>query len=101
MLNQKKLTTKVLVELANILANVSKKGIIRSGDDMNNYAGLNKTGFYEIQSGVANAPTTWVWCIIIGGTGTLQLVFSASRIYVRAYTGNPLAWTTWKGVNLT
>lgn len=101
MLSQKKLYTKTLVALANVLANVTKKGIIYSGDDMNNYTGTDKTGFYEIRNNVGHTPQDWTWCIVIGGSGTLQLAFSQNKIFIRAYTGTPLTWTAWRSITLT
>lgn len=81
---------------------VSKEiAVLRSGDDLDNYKGTNATGLYEITTGVANAPIEWCWMLVIGGSGSIQIIFSQTRIYVRAYTGNPLHWQAWCQVGLT
>lgn len=72
-----------------------------SNVDLNDYKGIDAAGFYYISTGVQNTPASWSWLIIIGGSGTVQIVIQTNAIYVRAYTGNPLAWTTWTKAALT
>lgn len=67
-----------------------------SSGDLDDLKGVDKTGFYYIRTGVAHAPQDWIWCLVIGGIGTVQLCFSQNNIFERAYTGSPLAWTEWK-----
>lgn len=72
-----------------------------SNVDLNDYKGIDAAGFYFISTGVQNTPANWSWLIVIGGSGTTQIVIQTNAIYVRAYTGSPLAWTTWTKAALT
>lgn len=77
---------------------VSQTAADLSNVDLNDY---RASGFYYIRTGVANAPADWCWCIVCNGIGTMQMCVIANRIYVRCYTGSPLAWTNWKSVALS
>lgn len=74
------------------------KRSLTTGDDLNSLVGANASGLYQIQSGVSNAPSDWSWLVVTGGTGSSQLVITATRLFFRAYTGTPLAWTAWRKV---
>lgn len=80
------------------LNGVSQTAVNLSNVDLNDY---RASGFYYIRTGVANAPTDWCWCIVCNGLGTVQMCITVASIYVRGYTGNPLAWTNWRSVGLT
>lgn len=71
---------------------------LSSGDNLNNLIGDSATGFYYVGVGVANAPQDWTWLIVIGGSGTMQVGFSENKIFLRAYTGSPLLWTSWRQI---
>ena len=88
---------KVLNEKIPTIAN---SRILNSGD-LNDLIGAENAGFYYIQPGVTNAPQTWTWLLVMGGTGTAQLMLSQNRLYLRAYTGSPLAWTAWTTIVLS
>lgn len=66
--------------------------------DLNDYKG---TGLYEITTNNSHAPTTWAWMLVIGGIGSIQIVFAQTYIYVRTYSGSPLTWSTWRRVGLS
>ena len=72
-----------------------------SSYDLNDLRGPGATGFYEIGQNLPNSPASWCWFMVIGGTGTIQIAFAPNKIYIRAYTGNPLAWTAWKSITLS
>ena len=72
-----------------------------SSYDLNDLRGPGATGFYEIGQNLPNSPASWCWFMVIGGTGTIQIAFAPNKIYIRAYTGNPLAWTVWKSITLS
>ena len=74
---------------------------LSSGDDLNNIRGTENAGAYYITTGVTNAPVAWTWLLVLGGVGTIQILFGESFIRIRAYTGNPIAWTSWKVAYLT
>ena len=76
----------------------SQTTILSSGNDMND---IKTQGFYYVQTGVTNAPQSWCWCIVIGGSGVMQIVISTTKIYTRAFTGSPLAWESWKSITLS
>lgn len=72
---------------------------LQSGDDLNNYKGPGYTGCYVIVPGVVNSPANYCWVFVIGGTGTQQVAFEDKEgVYIRAYTGAPIAWTAWKKI---
>ena len=75
--------------------------ILNNTKNLNDFKNQNCCGFYYCQAGVANAPTDWSWLLVINGSGTIQVCFTQSRIFIRAYTGNPLAWTNWASIVLT
>lgn len=77
------------------------RGALSSGSDLNDLNHAYDDGLYRIKSGVDNAPTTWTWMLVItgGDSGVCQIVFSSTKIYLRAYTGNPLAWTAWRHID--
>ena len=81
------------------MPSITNGRILNSGD-LNDLKGSENAGFYYVQTGVNNAPQAWTWLLVMGGTGTVQLLFSQNRIYLRAYTGNPLAWTNWTNILL-
>jgi hypothetical protein len=87
--------------LTTLVSNAIKKGRLTAGADLNDYKGIYNSGLYEITNGVANTPQAWTWLIVIGGTGTAQIVVGQNVIYVRCYTGTPLAWTVWRKITLT
>ena len=67
--------------------------------DLNNLAGVS--GFYYINANVTNAPTSYCMLLSVartasGASATFQIAWKGANLYTRAYTGNPLAWTTWK-----
>ena len=72
-----------------------------SSYDLNDLRGSGATGFYEIGQNLPNSPASWCWMMVIGGIGTIQIAFAPTKIYIRAYTGNPLAWTAWKSITLS
>ena len=74
--------------------------VLGSGDNLNNLTGNDKAGFYQITTGVTNAPASWSWLLVLSGAGTAQIVFDSTKIYSRVLTGSPLAWTAWKSVTL-
>ena len=77
------------------------RATLGSGDDLNTLTGWDSAGLYQISTSVANSPASWCWLLVIGGAGTIQVVFESSRINMRAYTGSPLAWGSWRKVDLT
>ena len=74
--------------------------ILDNTKDLNNFKDQNCCGFYYCKTNVVNAPTSWMWLLVINGVGTVQIGFTQNRIYIRAYTGNPLAWTNWVSIVL-
>lgn len=70
-------------------------GKILNSGDLNDLKGAENAGFYYIQTGVSHSPQDWSWLLVMGGTGTVQVCFSQNKIIIRAYTGSPLAWTSW------
>ena len=67
-----------------------------SGDNLNNLTGKSSTGVYYISTGVSNSPVDWATLLVIGGIGTSQIIFNVNTIYMRMYTGSPLAWSAWR-----
>lgn len=67
-----------------------------AGDDLNNLYNDYDSGFYRINSGVANSPQDWCRLIVIGGSGCAQLIITPSNLWYRMYTGSPLAWSSWR-----
>ena len=90
--------TAAISTLNSNLSKVLQSTELFSGDDLNN---VTTPGFYYIRSGVANCPEDWTWMIVIGGLGIRQVLFRTNLISTRAYTGSPLAWTTWKSATLS
>ena len=81
------------------LNGVSQNAVnLSNGDDLDNY---HTSGFYLIRAGVANAPRDWSWLIVCNGYGTMQMCITPTDIFVRCYTGTPLAWTRWRSVALS
>lgn len=74
--------------------------VLVSGDNLNDIYGNLLTACY-ITSGVINSPDSWVWLLVLGGTGTTQVIFAPNYIKIRSYTGSPIAWTQWRTVNLS
>ena len=79
---------------------------IYTGDDLNNYYGINRSGFYYVsasQGSVSNCPIGWCGLLVImtEDGGGVQLVFAENGLYIRNRSGIPLAWTAWKKVTLT
>lgn len=70
--------------------------VLGSGDNLNTLYSLEDSGFYQITTGVANAPVTWCKLIVIGGAGCAQLIIEGNALYYRMYTGNPARWTSWR-----
>ena len=69
---------------------------LTSGSDLNDIKTIDKAGVYGIASGVANCPVAWSSMIAIPSSGGMhQLVFNVGEVYVRSYTGSPLAWSDW------
>jgi len=87
-----------IATLKDNLSKVLQSTELSSGDDLDN---VKTPGFYYIRSGVANCPEDWTWMIVIGGLGIRQVLFRTNLISTRAYTGSPLAWTTWKSATLS
>lgn len=76
------------------ITSIANGNVLTSGD-LNDLKGASNAGFYYIQTGVAHSPQNWSWLLVMGGTGTVQVVFTQNKIILRAYTGSPLAWTDW------
>ena len=75
-----------------------------SSDDLNNLNKKERTGVYQITSGVSNAPANWsiLFNVCVSDNGyTAQMVFTHLGIWARLYSGNPLAWEAWRHVTLT
>ena len=56
------------------------------------------TGFYYVYTGCSNAPESYGWMLVMAEASreyTCQMFIKSGAIWVRAYTGNPLAWTSW------
>lgn len=74
----------------------SGQGNYINNSNLNNYT---ESGFYIVGSGNTNAPESWAAMIVCsaGNTayGVHQMMFNANGMWIRSYTGSPLAWTTW------
>lgn len=79
---------------------VFSKGIISSGDDLNN---VTDEGIYTIVNTPTNSPENTDFCGMIvqkSPNGDIrQIIFksgsAAGYMYIRSYSGNPLAWQSW------
>ena len=73
-----------------------------SSKDLNDYS---NTGFFTIGTDVVNSPVNYAWLMIIRSPGSdnacVQVLIKPGMVHIRAFTGNPLAWTNWYKVNLT
>lgn len=79
------------------------KGIITSGDDLDNYWGPRNAGLWVVNataSDVSNCPLSYCGLIVIalGQSGANQLAFSSSGIFKRSKVGATPTWTEWKSV---
>lgn len=78
--------------------------ILYPGDDLNNLTKRNASGMYYITTAV-HAPDNY--CMLINMCAqddrfTQQFVVAQnSRIYARAFVGNPQEWSAWKSVSLS
>ena len=71
---------------------------LTSSDDLNDLYNEADSGWYSLGNNVQNAPESWCRMLVIGGSGCSQVVFTATFIYVRMYTGSPLAWLAWRKI---
>lgn len=70
---------------------------VPSGDDLDDYRGEERQGFYYISTGVVNSPTNRAALMVMSkGSFTLQFIIRGFHIYWRDYSGNPLAWGKWR-----
>ena len=88
------------VELPNANGTIALKEPINlnTTDDLNSLNQPNQSGMYYIQSSAVNAPTVWASLEVIArpSGGCTQIVTSTNGIWVRQYTGSPLAWSIWR-----
>lgn len=75
--------------------------LLDSSTNLNNLRGASAAGFYEVGANVPNAAQDWGFLLVWGVDGTIQVEVVPSKIYVRAYTGAPKAWTAWKSITLS
>ena len=74
-------------------------GVLTNSDDLNN---VMRIGIYGIQTKPANCPDNANYSTLevlnlssTPGTGRQQRITKKDAIWVRAYTGNPVAWSNW------
>lgn len=77
------------------------KKSLTSGDDLNTLTGSKDNGEYLIGNGVTNAPLSWGGLLNISSGSAHQLAYNRDAMYVRSYTGSPLAWQNWKRIDET
>lgn len=75
-----------------------------TGDNLNNLNKKSRSGVYYITTGVTNSPANYSVLFNLcrednGYTG--QMVFTHLGIWTRLYSGNPIAWESWRHVSLT
>ena len=78
------------------------KGAI-GNTDINTIKGESAQGVYALGGGNTNIPSSANWGTLIvtySYGGTHQLAFNSNGIWVRSYTGSPLAWTVWKAATI-
>lgn len=75
------------------------RGDLSSTDDLNN---IKTPGLYAISSAPTNCPSlAGNSCLEVlhmykqGSAPRLQRITKNDAVYIRAYTGSPIAWTNW------
>ena len=74
------------------------KGLLGSGDNLNDYWMVHQSGIYYLSSGVTNSPVNYTFCYVCGSGESasapcIQVVFAQNAIYTRSrYTQT---WSSW------
>ena len=88
-----------------VIKGVNNYRTIYSGDDLNNYYGVDKGGFYYVGASAANISNCpYGFCCLLvfslENNASFQMLFGR-ELYVRAYTGTNLTWSAWQKATLT
>lgn len=73
-----------------------------NNDDLNNIT--EKKGIYSVMGAPANSPDNASWYLLLVFPITdkyneypcRQIIFASSGVYMRTYSGSPVAWSNWK-----
>lgn len=91
----------------NYIRGINQQAIsIQSGDDLNNYYGISKAGFYYITTGMANisnCPAGYSMLLVISAFNneTGQLLFNNDVIFFRRSNGGSSSWGNWHQISLS
>ena len=71
---------------------------IGDGGDLNDLQGGDNCGFYNVQPGVSNGPTTGYSSLLVGSHQ--QIATTKEKIFYRHHSGSPATWSSWAEIPL-